>query len=408
MQRTVSIPVTIPEEVMLPLLKVCSQVFNTHAEWAYNSGTYNKNKAHQDLYEELKVQHPDFPTGYLQTIRDNAMEATKAFWKKQKDLEKRKKSKSYRPSKNSRKNPNREEKLFPVRSETSSLRLDRRTCTLRGEQFSFSTLGKRHKVLLSCPNYFKPVYDTWKFQAATIIYLHKKDSFVVRLVFKTDTPAMQAQEPATVNALGIDRGIKNICAFSDGTKISGVVVNAARRKYLFVRKTLQEKGTPSAKRRLKAISGKEQRFIRDVNHCVTKQIAGMPYDYFVLEKLTGIRNKDKGRKQNKRLSNWSYFQQELFLAYKLEAVGKRMEYVDARYTSQKCCRCGHTAKGNRSGGVFKCGRCGHKMHSDLNAAFNIRDSFLSRHQYGGQGVCQAPTMQMSLGSASRRASPGGT
>jgi IS605 OrfB family transposase len=134
----------------------------------------------------------------------------------------------------------------------------------------------------------------------------------------------------------------------------------------------------------------------------------MPYDYFVLEKLTGIRNKNRGRKQNKRLANWSYFQQELFLAYKLEAVGKKMEYVDARYTSQRCSQCGFTAKSNRAGGIFECSNCGHKMHADLNASINIRDSFLSHHLYGEQGVCQASIMRRGQYSASRRACPGGT
>jgi len=391
--------VKIPEEVVLPLMRTCSQVFNTHTEWAYNNKTYNKNRAHQALYESLRLQHPEFPSGYLQTIRDNAMEATKALWKKQKEDAKKKSKKKPRHNSPS--------KLFPMRSETSSLRLDRRTCTLRGDQFSFSTLRKRHKVILSCPKYFQEVYTTWKFQAATITYLHKRDSFVVRLVFKTDSPILQLTNPSSINTVGIDRGIKNLCAFSDGSKISGSVVNATRRRYLFVRKALQEKGTPSAKRRLKAISGREKRFIRDVDHCVTKQISKMPYSYFVVEKLTGIRNKDRGRKQNKSLSNWSYFQQELFLAYKLEAVSKCLVYVDARYTSQKCNLCGFTSKQNRSGGMFKCIKCGHKMHADLNAATNIRDSFLSHHEYGEQGVCQAPNDAGAF-TASRRACPGGT
>ena len=57
---------------------------------------------------------------------------------------------------------------------------------------------------------------------------------------------------------------------------------------------------------------------------------------------------------------------------KAESAGRLIVEVDARYTSQRCARCGHTAAGNRiNQDVFRCLSCGHFAHADQNAASNI-------------------------------------
>jgi putative transposase len=351
--RTVSIYVALKDLVMLPLMATCSEVFNAHAVWAHENQTYNKNKAHHALYQSLRQKHPDLPSAYLQSMRDTAMEATKAL----------------------------KFKHTPKKKPTSSIRLDKRTCTLRGRQFSFSTLDKREKLLLSFSEYHRSIVDQGKFKAATISRERTTGRYKLNLVFELETPPQIMQDNLTV---GIDRGIKNIATLSDGTNFSGKETNKVRRKYLFVKRALQKKGTWSAKRRLKSLSGREKRFIRDANHCLTKQLVKMPFTNFVVEDLSGIRNKRRGKKMNKLLSNWPYHQMELFLYYKLEAVGKQMHYVDARYTSQRCNRCGHISKSNRTKGRFGCVLCGHEDLADLNASRNIRDLFLSSHSYEKQ------------------------
>jgi putative transposase len=84
------------------------------------------------------------------------------------------------------------------------------------------------------------------------------------------------------------------------------------------------------------------------------------YDIFVLEDLSGIRKqKSKGKKLNKLLSNWSFWQLELLLGYKAEALGKQVVHVAAPYTSQTCSSCGEVNKNNRKGSHFCCDKCGH-------------------------------------------------
>ena len=93
---------------------------------------------------------------------------------------------------------------------------------------------------------------------------------------------------------------------------------------------------------------------------------------FVLEILTGIRNKKRGKKLNTFLSQWSYYQLETILTYKTQTIGVTVDYIDPRYTSQACNQCGVINKNNRSRNKYSC-ECGWVAHADVNAAMNIRD-----------------------------------
>jgi IS605 OrfB family transposase len=168
----------------------------------------------------------------------------------------------------------------------------------------------------------------------------------------------------------------NLCALSDGKIISSKKTVAVKRKYQYNRKKLQQKGTRSAKRKLKKLSGREMRFMRDFNHVVTKQLSSHDVSTYVLENLKGLRNQRKDHKLNSWLSNWSYFQFQSFLEYKCEFNGIEVVYVDPGYTSQKCNVCGVTEKNSRKKSNYICSSCGHIDHIDLNAAKNIRYNYV--------------------------------
>jgi putative transposase len=149
-------------------------------------------------------------------------------------------------------------------------------------------------------------------------------------------------------------------------------------KYRYLRKKLQAKGTHSATRLLKRLSGRENRFVKDCNHCISKQIVNLPFDTFILEKLDIHVNKKNGKKFNTLLSGWSWHQLEQFLTYKAKLVGKKVEYVDARYTSQKCSVCKYVSRSNRkSQAHFCCRKCNNQLNADLNASRNIRNNYIA-------------------------------
>mgnify|MGYP002231802081 FL=1 len=106
--------------------------------------------------------------------------------------------------------------------------------------------------------------------------------------------------------------------------------------------------TPSSRRRLKAIGQRENRWMQDINHQVSKALAtGNPkHTLFVLEDLTGIRNATERVKTKDRYVSvsWSFYDLEQKLIYKAKQNQSSVIKVDPRYTSQCCPACGHTEK----------------------------------------------------------------
>lgn len=189
----------------------------------------------------------------------------------------------------------------------------------------------------------------------------------------------------TDDILGIDFGIVNIITDSEDKSYSGEKVNETRRKMSHRRRNLQKKGTRSAKRKLKQLSGKQRRYQKDVNHCLSKQIvcgAKGTKRAVAIEDLKHIRKRVTVRKsQRARLSNWAFGQLRSFIEYKARLQGVKVIKVDPRNTSRECSQCHHVDKKNRqSQDKFLCQSCGHTANADFNAALNIRARAMSISQ----------------------------
>ena len=110
---------------------------------------------------------------------------------------------------------------------------------------------------------------------------------------------------------GVDLGIVNLAADSDGENFSGAEVQRNRRIFEHRRKNLQKKQTLSAKRKLKKLSGKQARFQKDINHRISKLLVQKAQDTcraIALEDLSGIRKTPVRRSQRSKQSNWSFYQ----------------------------------------------------------------------------------------------------
>lgn len=94
------------------------------------------------------------------------------------------------------------------------------------------------------------------------------------------------------HVVGIDRGLRFLATCYDEKGktnfISGKRILQVRRKYKKSRAELQKRGTKSAKRRLKKIGNRENRWMSDVNHKITKTLVNHYGEntLFVLEDLT--------------------------------------------------------------------------------------------------------------------------
>ena len=363
--------------------KQYARAFNMSAECLINNGSTSKRFLHGVQYERIKEECPSLPTGLIQCARDVAVEAVKAWNAKNTKLKQKKPRKAGRMKR-------------PSMKEKCTMRYDVRTVTLRGSQLTFSTCGKRIRTIISIPEFFTERYPSsegWKLKGANV-GIDRKGRVFVNLIY--ECPDLVIEENNDGKIVGLDRGVYNIVTTSEGVHYGAKDARRVKRKYSHVRSELQKKGTRSAKRRLKAISSCEKRFVQDQNHCISKELADSDGDVsvYVLEDLSSmnmLRLRGKSNKtMRKWLSSWSYSDLEFKLIYKCQRNGIRVEFVDARYTSQKCSVCKTIDKASRKGNRYICRHCGNNMHADTNAAINIRDNYITRVQKHGQAAVNQP------------------
>ena len=332
---------------LLDTMRAYGDAFSISAKWGYENQSWNRVDNHNATYKLARQSVPNLPSSLVQGARDCACEALKAV----------------------------KCKTLPQRKSFSAMRYNQRVITVNivhGIATIASTNG-RIKATFYTPSHYRE-YLSWIIKSSTISYDRRRKVFYLHISLEHSDPA----KVANLEVLGIDRGIVNIAVCSDNRFFNSKKIKNRRARYAYLRKELQSKGTQSARQKLKRLSGRERRFVTDVNHCISKQIVNSEYTVFAFEDLSKIRvQKRRGKEFDRKLNNWSFYQLEQFLGYKAEALGKHVLLVDARYTSQKCSNCGHTYKGNREGSAFRCRKCGFELHADLNASRNIAQAGIS-------------------------------
>jgi putative transposase len=182
-------------------------------------------------------------------------------------------------------------------------------------------------------------------------------------------------------AIGVDLGVTRPAVTSDNRFHGNRHMAEVTKRNLRLKRALQAKGTKSAKRHLRSLASREQRFRQDCDHVISASILhGIETGTtIVVENLTNIRTRCKASRgeAKRRLHSWSFARLKSFLEYKAEAIGCQVVAVDPRHTSQRCNRCGYTYRGNRrSQSEFFCRKCGFQLNADLQASRNIRDKYL--------------------------------
>ncbi|HEY7339930.1 MAG TPA: transposase [Ktedonobacterales bacterium] len=275
----------------------------------------------------------------------------------------------------------RDKKIQPRFRPHGAMVYDERICSFpRIDRASLLTLDGRVEVPFRFGTYAVGMLQRTRRQADL---LYRNDTFF--LAITVDAPEPTPDD--TDDFLGVDLGIIQLATTSDGEFLNYAAspkspkhahVNQVRARYSRFRQKLQKKGTKSAKRLLKKRSGREKRFGKDVNHCLSKAIVSTAQGTsrgIALEDLQGIRERAQrtvGKRRRRVLHSWSFFQLRAFIAYKAALAGVRVVYVNPAYTSQTCSACGHCEKANRrTQSTFLCRSCGFSAHADVNAACNI-------------------------------------
>ena len=197
-----------------------------------------------------------------------------------------------------------------------------------------------------------------------------QDWYLLLAVKSEDVPAPDGPH------FGLDLGVANIAVLSGPEVVKfwdGKPLRSVRGRFLRYRQVLQHKRKLGL---LKRSKGKEARWATQINHQVSREIVDIVAAHggvLHVEKLLGIRDRVKmTRKVNRMVHSWAFAQLLAFLTYKGALAGVQVIEEDPRHTSQRCSRCGHTARQNRQAqAVFRCVACGYTVHADLNAARNL-------------------------------------
>ena len=153
------------------------------------------------------------------------------------------------------------------------------------DKITILTLKGRIEVGIKYGEYRELDYNRVQGQADLI---YKNGVFYLMIVVELPN----AEPVDAEGVIGVDLGIINLATTSDGKIYSGKKCNDVREKYAKIKAKLQKVGTWDAKKHLKKISGREHRFKRDVNHCISKELVNSAKDTncsIALEDLIGIR-----------------------------------------------------------------------------------------------------------------------
>ena len=243
--------------------------------------------------------------------------------------------------------------------------------TVKGDIISFPVIieekSKRIELKMIMTEYQKQLLDN-KFGSLRIT--QKSGKYIAQIAVQAEEAPAAAGQP-----MGIDLGLKiPAVAVVEGGKTkffgNGRQNKFVKRKHRSVRRRLGKLKKLAAIRKL---NNKEQRWMKDTDHKISRQIVNFAKENQVatirLEALSGIRQTARtSRKNEKNLHSWSFYRLAKYIEYKAILAGMKIEYVDPKYTSQKCPICGERNKaGDRK---YKCS-CGFEGHRDRVGALNI-------------------------------------
>jgi len=246
---------------------------------------------------------------------------------------------------------------------------------LKDGRLSVSTLNGRIKIPVNW-NHVPEEYRHGRFGTARLLNRNGKWLLLIPSTVELPDPSQPQQ------VVGVDMGVRFLATTydSEGSTVfyDGKGVKRKREHYKKLRASLQKKGTRSARRRLRNIGRRENRWMRDVNHQVSKALVNRQSKptLFALENLSGVRNAtEKVRKSDRYVQvSWAFYQLRQMIEYKAAQAGHSVVVVDPRYTSQTCPTCGTVRRANRRKKTheYHCSNCGYRSNDDRVAAMNIQ------------------------------------
>ena len=184
--------------------------------------------------------------------------------------------------------------------------------------------------------------------------------------------------PVPKGPIGVDIGISNIVALSDGTIFQKDSVYSKKEKEFQKLHRKFSKTCQNTSKNHKAKAKLNHAYNKIVNHRKdnVEQISNYivkNHDVIVMEDLSvrKLRSISKSRKMTKRYNDASLGLLRRRICDKAESAGRTIILVDPKDTSQICSQCGSYVKKDLSVRTHVCTHCGYTADRDVNAARNI-------------------------------------
>jgi putative transposase len=196
----------------------------------------------------------------------------------------------------------------------------------------------------------------------------------------------QAEHAPGTNRATVDLGEIHIAAVTTNTGaalvISGRGIRSLKRQRNMRHRQFAKKQARCQKRsrrwqklqrtKNKMVSRIERR-VRDLRHKATRQVIDFSIEHEVgslfIGNPHGVRQLNRGRHHNQRMSQWEYGKDIDYITYKSEQAHIMSFTGSERGTSSQCPACGHRHK--PKGRVWQCKRCGFTGHRDIVGSVNM-------------------------------------
>jgi IS605 OrfB family transposase len=299
---------------------------------------------HDKCYKKVKQQIPNIPSQFIIKAEQDVIATYKTIKSNKHKLD------------------------SPATKKNLSIQLDKRIYKwIDKSKLKITTLNKQ--AIASFDTYDKlNELDFSKLKDPKLFF--RNDCFYLSLIFDDNIPFVDNH-----NVVGVDLGLKRLISTSDGDIIKGNEFNKHKRKIRWNKRKLQsKKKSHSARTKHKKLRTKEANFSRNYIHNVTKKvIQTSKANIIVMEDLSKIKSKNKGKRFNNRLSQLPFFAVRSILTYKAQLYGKKVETVNPAYTSQIDHR---GLVGGKRKGCRYYGSDNVVLDADVNAAINIANRYV--------------------------------
>ncbi len=285
MHRTIRLKLnTTPQQELtfLQTLTSFTTAFNLVCDYGWQHSLKNGVTLHRATYYQLKAL-VDLPSQLICAARIKATEALKSAFARLKA-----KRKSGQPS----------SKLCPTGYDQRSYWVK-----WQSQPASLATSLGRQIVDFDVPAHAAR-YSGNPVDSSDLIY--RKGKFWLHLVVTLP----DSEFASTGETIGLDLGLTHPAVTSQRKFLGQRRWKGIDGRYHRIRRDLQSKGTKSARKHLRKLSDRLQRFRKDCDHVLSKRIVQSAASgaTIVIENLTNIRSRvqQRGRENRRRLHSWTF------------------------------------------------------------------------------------------------------